>query len=714
MSLAALFAVGVAAAAPSGTAGLSQDAFAAREKASFEWIYTVGADGFAPGDEVRIYDPVVHGMRWSKWGDVTLWAEDCTPATVSPPASWGRVTALARRGEAAVDGVTALVTRSSCGMLAGSCDADIHTEAWTTLSVADGALEPGDELVLVVGDTSDGADDCGFQLPDRAFPEIAWPALECLAGADCASLDPPVLAVLPGGEATTLLVVAPSQALSGEPFTVKAALLDDLGNAVPAEVALTLSLQGADGEGDGDAWTLSEVDGGWHDFTVTLDDVGVFRLQMDSGDLTAASNPIAVTADPPERSIFWGDIHTHHGYTWTDADGLQRDLNLGYGRDVVGLDVVSESMKASGVEIDEDALWAELQENCVGWTTEGAFLVLLGFEWMGDVVEARLGTESDGHHNVYYDACDAPLGTHEPTVVDGLTGDSGLWAWVEAVRDETGVDAVTAPHAMRYTGYDYGEERPGLQTLIEVYSAWGDNTGWSADMDDAQLAGSVQDSLAHGLRLGWIANSDNHDGWMGNPFAGKNTPGGLTAFVAPALNRADIFAAMKSKRTYATTGHRPILEFSAWEGNTEVTQGAEYFAWRPTLRWRLYGTAPTTRLVVWEYALGGARRRLADERPGALNAAGQVTPEWDGATPTVWWLEAVQDDGERVWSGPIWAAADCERAAAGAEDPLCRCDASCAPDPQGEPAQATRCGGRAGLVLVVPVLGAALGRRRRL
>ena len=86
---------------------------------------------------------------------------------------------------------------------------------------------------------------------------------------------------------------------------------------------------------------------------------------MDAGGgLRGRSNPIEVLAEEPDHRIWWGDIHVHHGYTWTDSDGFSQDINHLYARDVVGLDVVAESIKADGVEIDGDLLWEELKTNC--------------------------------------------------------------------------------------------------------------------------------------------------------------------------------------------------------------------------------------------------------------------------------------------------------------------------------------------------------------
>lgn len=667
----------LAEAGPRGRIELVETQFTVGRKVTIEVVYTAGTV-LAPGAEIRLHDPLFHAMRWSKWGDLSPWAEDCTEATESPPASWGRVTAHAERDGTELADVGLWVERSNCDRSPGSCDAEIYLRAHTTVRLESGLLQPGDEIVVVMGDTTADAavetSNCGFQISDRSFPAVRWLMEECLGDKHtCTPLDPPVISIVPEAEGSSLQVVVPSQARAGEGVRVKAALLDSYGNAVTADPR-ELVLMDSDGQ-ELDRHRLTAADGGWHDFEVVLTEPGVHRFTVAAGDLQAGSNPVEISDEAPEFGVYWGDIHVHNGYTWTDEDGFYHDYNHDYGRDVVGLDIVSESQKASGIELNVEQQWAELQESCTGYTLEDEYLVLLGFEWIGDVAAGEFGTSTDGHQNVYYDACDGPLGTVDTDVIDGLAGPRGLWAWVDRVRQDTGIQAVTLPHAMQWTGFNYDVAYPGTQTLAEIYSSWGDNTEWTADLSEDELAGGTQDLLRHGLRLGWVAASDNHNGWMGNPYAGKHVPGGLGAYLARSLRRGDVFDAMQQRRTYATTGHRPILRFQAEDGGQTVQQGAEYLAEKPRFTWELYGTEEQAKLTVWAIEVNpdAVQVRLQEEDPEGPDAAGGLALDWDGSTPMAVWLEARQTDAERVWSSPIWITADCARLDEGAVDPLGRC-----------------------------------------
>ncbi len=733
----------LARAEPPGGTLLTRDRFNVEEKASFEWVWTVGEEGFGPGDQLVLRDPIFHGMRWSKWGDLSPWPELCTPQSTAQRASWGLVSAYAMRGDAVLDDVSLSVARSNCHLSGGepSCTADLHRDTNTTIQLdSDGSLLPGDEVHLVVGDV-DGCrerceaagegdcsycDDCGFEMPDRAFPKITWTAQACLGDADCVDLDPVSFQVSASPVVHAILATVPSQAVMGEPFRLKVALLDSRGNAVgSASRTLTVDLGEAAASVDEASHEMVPTDEGWHDFSVTVDEPGVYRFTVrDDSGMETTTNPVEVFSEPPAESIYWGDIHVHHGLSWTDEDGFLHDANHDYARDVAGEDVVSESMKAEGIEIDEDDLWALLQDNCSRYTVEGSYLVLLGFEWMGDIAAETFGTPTQGHHNVYYDACEAPLGTHDTDVIPGVDGDPGLWSWLDEVRETWGVEAVTIPHAMRWTGYDYTIANPGVQTLAEIYSEWGDDTTWSDSDDDTgdPAAGSTKDMLDHGLRLGWIGGSDNHDGWMGNPYSTKNVASGLAAFIAPALTRADIFETLRNRHTYATTGIRPILRFQAEDGGATLEQGQEYLARAPELRWTVHATAPIARFRLYRVVIGSGRQdELLAEEPGELDIEGSFTPDWSGED-VAWWIEFVQDDGEKAWSSPIWATSDCGRLAEYAVDPLGRCDGqspgedTAAGDTgSAEPPPARRCGcaaAPAGGAWLVLGLGGLLLRRR--
>ena len=625
-----------------GSAALVASSFPVGEKVEMLWTYTAGPDGLDLGDELWLEDPIFHGQRWSKWGDLSPYAEDCSE---SEP-SWGLVTARSPYAELAV-------TRTNCGAFAGTCRKSIYERAATVVTVQAGRLEPGEELTIVSGDRStDPA--CGFETPIRAFQNVAWAAWERTEGGEWKALDPVSLDFDPG-EPAVLAAFLPSTMRTGEDARLRIAVLDEQGNPVRSTGTVLFDLGTLEGP------ATATLDGATLDTIVRASEPGVFRPTVAWSGLVATTNPMEVRDDPAER-IFWGDLHAHHGHTWWDEDGWPHDENVEYARDVVALDVVAESEKCLPTVIDGEELWAELAETCERETEDDSFLVLSGFEWIGTTDE----NPQAGHSNVYYDACDGPIGTHDREVIPDLPA---LWEWVDAVRDSRAIDAVTIPHATQFTGHTFLPNE--LQRSIEVFSGWGDSFSWEG------RTGSAAELLRTGSPVGFVASSDNHDGWMGNiwivPIDG--VPGaGLAAFVAPRLTRADIFAALASRHTYATTGPRIVVHLDATVNDATFAQGSEIVAPSMTLAGAVHGTAPIARVRLVAQGMDPASApEVLVERvdPGSLDIERLA---WTAArAPAAYWLEVLQTDGHQAVSSPIFLTEDCERMAEGAADPGAVC-----------------------------------------
>jgi len=237
--------------------------------------------------------------------------------------------------------------------------------------------------------------------------------------------------------------------------------------------------------------------------------------------------------------------------------------------------------------------------------------------------------DDNGHNNFYFDTCDAPFSQHylEDTYPDGIDAfgsGRGPYEWATA-REAEGTRTIIIPHSPTLTQFNWSDAAYSdhFRRLGEVYSEWG------FSMLPAYANGSFPRALQTGNHMGFIASSDNHVGWMGNPLSVKNVTSGLAAFFAPTATRADIFEAMESRSTYATTGARIIVEVQVEDGGS-VGPGAEYVASLPTFSWTVHGTNPVWEVGLMQTRVGssGPTTMLARWLPGALDASGSY--EWTG------------------------------------------------------------------------------------
>jgi hypothetical protein len=281
---------------------------------------------------------------------------------------------------------------------------------------------------------------------------------------------------------------------------------------------------------------------------------GILRVAASAlgGLLRARSNPIRVKETATERSVYWGDLHSHSHYSW-DGVGV---APFEYARHVSGLDFYALTDHSSPPGPYTRGLgphvWQEYNALTDRQYDPGRFVTLHAYE-------ASFGTPY-GHHNVYFRGGPGPL----LAPGDGV-GLPELWKALAAGS------ALTIPHHTGKfpAGVLWDVHDAGFRRNIEIYSAHGlseafdpehplafeqsDFTGPSQSATGPRFA---QDAWARGLTLSTIAASDDHRAQPGKAHWG------LAAVHASGLTREAIFDALYDRRTYGTTGARILLEFA--------------------------------------------------------------------------------------------------------------------------------------------------------
>ncbi len=102
----------------------------------------------------------------------------------------------------------------------------------------------------------------------------------------------------------------------------------------------------------------------------------------------------------------------------------------------------------------------------------------------------------------------------------------------------------------RYADVKYAHDGR-LERTVEVHSTWG-TFEWL-----------LHDAFDKGYRVGVVCHSDDHKGRPGATRPGASTfgaIGGLTCYLMPELTRDALFAALRARRHYGTTGNRIFVD----------------------------------------------------------------------------------------------------------------------------------------------------------
>ncbi len=150
--------------------------------------------------------------------------------------------------------------------------------------------------------------------------------------------------------------------------------------------------------------------------------------------------------------------------------------------------------------------------------------------------------------------------------------------------------------------------------------------------------------LGKGHRFGFTASSDSHGLLWHHGESRKRDPyrTGLTAVQAPELQRDAIFAALMSRRCYATSGVKILLDLT-------VDGAPMGQAIRPArtamIRAHAQGVSELARIEM--VGPGGVfAEGKVDHDEGVLEASAEI--------PAYAYLRVVQEDGEMAWSSPVF------------------------------------------------------------
>ena len=503
--------------------------------------------------------------------------------------------------------------------LAVSYQRKAHQRPWTkglVIDIYDGFLAPRDTVTVVLGDQGQGSPGIRaqtFQETAHEFRFLVDPTNAHVVERLPSSPTIPVVAGMP----SRLVCILPTDATVGKRVRISVKGEDRWGNPTEPPNSLLLSWEGEGDVAIEEKHLIFRSSGSGHVVASGKDDEAI---------LCCRSNPITAHDSKPRYGRFWGDLHAQTEATV--GTGTEREY-FTFGRDIACLDFTSHQGNDFQMS-DED--WQRLNETVREFHEDGRFVVFPGYEWSAN-------TPAGGDRNVFFREEGWPIIRSKnwqipETTEDEVTPAHPADVLFRRIRDRIDLDQVLLGS---HVGGRYADVRQyfdsQLGPLVEIVSCWG------------VFEWMLWDALAKGYFVGVMCNSDGHKGRPGaeGPGAGEFGIGnGLTCALAESLTRESVFAALKARRCYGTTGPRIDLSFDICGhpmGSIIQTRQSKL-----QVRAGVRGTAPLESLSLLQ-----GKEVQETARPKAFAALGKsnrVRVSWSGSR--------IRGRGRRaVWDGAI-------------------------------------------------------------
>lgn len=407
------------------------------------------------------------------------------------------------------------------------------------IRVGRGYLRKGDTLTIRFGDMRQGSPGWRLQTNVEKHVELKTSVDAFATYEFCELPEQPAFDLVPG-PAASWKAIAPSLVAVGEPFRLTLVAEDLWGNPTN-HVDQTLSLE-ASMPVRGLPATVpikpDDIPRVIGNLTANAEGNLDIRAIADGKEIVR-TNPIRVVKETPLKH-YWGDLHGQSGETI--GMGSAEDY-FEYARDLACVDIVGH--QGNDFQIT-DAFWKKLNGLTAAFDVPGTFVCVPGYEWSGN-------TGMGGDRNVFYRHEGRPIRRSSHILVDGQTSTDAIYTADKLFDALQGEDAVVIAHVGgRYADIKYAHDGR-LERSVEVHSSWG-TFEWI-----------LHDAFEKGYRVGVVCHSDDHKGRPGATRPGASSfgaIGGLTCYAMPELTRDALFAALRSRHHYGTTGTRLSIDLA--------------------------------------------------------------------------------------------------------------------------------------------------------
>jgi hypothetical protein len=369
---------------------------------------------------------------------------------------------------------------------------------------------------------------------------------------------------------------------------------------------------------------------------------------------TTTAQEVATT---DRYNVYWGDTHCHSTYSIDVPSfrGETPDKLFIYARDVAKLDFLAVTDHAEAYQEDN---WQKFQKTANEFYVPGNFVTFIGFEYTSMDSSGQGFDHSKpggGHKHVIFrdnNVTSAPISSMTTSIEE-------LWELLKPY------EAIVIAHSpadggLRHSA-DWNYVNAAMMPLVEIYSTHGSSEKTGTEeavlgfIDDRSVESALMrwvETGNEGYKLGIVASSDDHSGHPGNVDESQVFPphsAGLTAVLATEKTREAIYDALKSKRTYATSGPRISLSFTASYGDYSFMMGETIQAVsREEIAFHVAATGDGAPITKVQLIKNG--EIFAEDTSDRL----EVTDTASGRSYYRVKVYQEQSGLEMAWSSPIW------------------------------------------------------------
>lgn len=336
---------------------------------------------------------------------------------------------------------------------------------------------------------------------------------------------------------------------------------------------------------------------------------------------------VLLLASPLRAAIYFGDIHAHSDLS-NDATGTPDNFFV-VARDVVGLDFVvlsDHDVFLTPEEADINRITA------ASFNQEGRFVTFSGVEWT-----------HRWHMNAYFRPDDVPYCLSATSAVDCGLAEVFYDSYGPVVLRGDAAAHVNHPAAVYKVVWDQIDDH--VTTNVEVWNT--DSRG-----DNEPGFGNARWALQTGFRLGLVGVSDDHH--TDEPPVLLGT--GLTGCRVDALARADLLAALRERRCYATNGERIQLDFDV-DGTLMGGELSAPLDSTVTANVSVMGTDTPSAIEILQNGVVVARKTDCAASGCMFSAPVPVTDLRNFV-----YARVQQQNNGRAWSSPVWVRGTCAQA----------------------------------------------------